>query len=561
MTDKIGTILSAGTTTNVKFQLNEKFEHEITEGKLVEIKSGGDSILAMVSTIQPHNDFYMEGGGWSESLRKGMAIPSDVARQYVSADLEILGTLPGLVAINRPPLPSDSVYNIDVSDPKKIFGFDQSRIGYVWYGTLKGYDNAPVPLSIEECVMHMAIFGTTGSGKSYSTGALIEKLVNVPVDKNTRGAIPMIIIDSNGDYYNYPENLDKFPNACGEMIRYVFPNSPALGSNSTIRELRIDLGTLTRSQLAETIMQFYAGTKDLEELQVSGLEQLLEEVEEKNLPGGLGNPQETPFNPQYNHLFSNDAVYNDFINTMDNFGQTGRIHRGTVGAIRRAMDKFRHEAVETGLFGENPTVSRDFLDDLTNTHSTAIFDFSAEGAPGISLELKQVIVGIFATMLYQTFTEYKTSRTFRSIIFAIEEAHNFIPNQATYKIGASLARKMLHLIATQGRKFGIGLCLISQRPAFLDEVVLSMVNTFFIHKVAIGDLPFVKKVTGVLNPALENQLSKLPKGELIITGMMSKDLPIPIRIQIRKDIDRKVSHPMGTTNVVESLKVSNNSSN
>ena len=432
MSKDIGIVLTAGTTSNAIIQLKKEFEHSITEGKLVEIQSHGNKILGIISRIKPHNDFYSLGDAWSESRRQGYNIPQDVARQYVICDVEILGTVPGLKAITQPPLPGNLVFEIDVSDPKVIFGITNNppEPGYVWYGTLKGYDNAPVPLSIEEIVMHMAVFGTTGSGKSFMTGALLEKFVNIPLSNGRKGALPMIIIDSNGDYTDYPPNLASLNSACPQMTRFVFPDTPDVG-NSNVQELTLDLGSLRRSQLAEVIMQYYAGNKDLEEMQVNGIERILEDMEEANLPNGFGDPNVIPFRPRYNHLFVELDIFNDFFTRLDAETQARppRIHSGTAGAIRRAMNKFRAEIFPTGILNDPATISNAFLDNLTDHFSTAIFDLSNDGAPGVSLELKQVIVGIIASLLFDRFNHYKIQskrekKRFKSIIFAIEEAEN-----------------------------------------------------------------------------------------------------------------------------------------
>lgn len=551
--EKIGIILTAGSSSTATFQLFEKYEHTITEGKLVQILSAGRRILAHVSNVEPHNDFYTKGDAWSESRRKDFKIPSNVARQYVTCELEILGEIPNLRLIDRPPIPGESVCQIDVSDPKKIFGIGKDEPGYVWYGSLLGYDNAPIPLDIEDIPMHMAVFGTTGSGKSYNMGALIEKFTSIPASKNRRVAMPMIIIDSNADYVDYPSNVDKLKengSACRKITRYVFPVSTLRGQRNT-EDLRIDLGTMTRSELAEIIMQFYTGG-ELPELQISGLERVIEAVEEENI---IGNPTADPPVFKYNELFSNNSVYQrllDHLGTMST-GANTQIHRSVAGAILRALEKFRREALATKIFSGDPTITEDFLDHLTSNHEICIIDFSADAAPGISLELKQAIVGYFASLIYQKFTKYKTQKgKQRYIIFAMEEAHNYVPNDAVYKVGAGLAKKKLHLIATQGRKFGIGLCLISQRPAFLDDVVVSMINSFFIHRVAFDDVSFVRKVTGGLSKTRESKLTTLSRGQVIVAGQMSKRLPIPLTIRV-PERDRKIPHTAGTTNVVEGL--------
>ena len=64
-----------------------------------------------------------------------------------------------------------------------MYGITPEVPGYSWYGTLTGYKNAPISLDIEKIPMHMAVFGTTGSGKSFDTGCLIEKFMGIKADE------------------------------------------------------------------------------------------------------------------------------------------------------------------------------------------------------------------------------------------------------------------------------------------------------------------------------------------------------------------------------------------
>ncbi len=78
---------------------------------------------------------------------------------------------------------------------------------YIWYGSLAGYDDAPVPLYVENIPMHFAIFGITGSGKSFDNGALMEQLTVIP--KGEYVSYPMIVIDAHGDYTDYVDYRSK----------------------------------------------------------------------------------------------------------------------------------------------------------------------------------------------------------------------------------------------------------------------------------------------------------------------------------------------------------------
>jgi DNA helicase HerA-like ATPase len=190
------------------------------------------------------------------------------------------------------------------------------------------------------------------------------------------------------------------------------------------------------------------------------------------------------------------------------------------------------------------------VDELTEQGNIAIIDFSAKGAPGIELPMKQLVMTYLATVLFDSFTRYKVEGEDRYLLFMVEEAQNFCPD-VSFPVGASLAKAKLSAIATQGRKFGLGLCLISQRPSFVDRIVLSMCNTFFIHRASPEDVSFVRTVTGGLLPGLLARLTKLSNGEIIITGQMSK-VPFPLVVKVREE-DRAVAHPAGTTEVVKNL--------
>src|SRR5687768_7476162 len=80
------------------------------------------------------------------------------------------------------------------------------------------------------------------------------------------------------------------------------------------------------------------------------------------------------------------------------------------------------------------------------------------------------------------------------VLLVLEEAHNFAPGRSDTAAEQS-AVEITRQIAQEGRKFGVGLVLISQRPGRLDETALSMCNSYIIMKmVNPADQNFVRKV-------------------------------------------------------------------
>ena len=542
----VGIVLSGATTSSARIQLTEYGEEKLVEGMLVlvNVGEGRERVLARVESLQPINEFFREGDAWSEVRRRGLDLPlvREVAKRYVLADIVLLGRLTskGLGDVRYPPEPGDKVYLLDVKRyAKEVFGVQPGDPGVIWYGTILGYDDAPIPLDVENITMHLGVFGETGSGKSYGVGYLIELLSRIPVGNGVEAALPVIVVDANGDYLDYHKHFLEY-NELGKYYavwRLVFPNSTKKYQPYT-RTITISLDEFTSREIAEFIVTYKTGGYELNELQVSGLERVLRDL-----------IAEEPYG--YTELLTNriDLVYSKLEELSS--GKGAPIHHQTAKAIRSALEKFHEDIVgEYKIVSSNPTLRAEFIDEITNKPSLVIVDFSTEGAPGIPLPVKQLIIGYLARILYKKFTEYKTRGDERYLLFIIEEVQNYAPNPRNYPISWSLARDYLALIATQGRKFGISLGLVSQRPAFIDPVVLSMINTWIIHRISPEDVGYVVKASGGLPRGLEKKLTSLPRGVAVLAGQMNI-LGFPVLVEVGK---RTVSHVMGRTRVIEALR-------
>src|SRR5207244_7289761 len=103
-------------------------------------------------------------------------------------------------------------------------------------------------------------------------------------------------------------------------------------------------------------------------------------------------------------------------------------------------------------------------------------------------------------------------------LLVLEEAHNFAPAKAA-TIAEKRAIATTKQIAQEGRKFGIGLIMISQRPSRLDETTLSQCNSFVIMRlVNPADQSFVRKVIESLGEDEAKMLPDLDVGEALLSG-------------------------------------------
>jgi DNA helicase HerA-like ATPase len=100
------------------------------------------------------------------------------------------------------------------------------------------------------------------------------------------------------------------------------------------------------------------------------------------------------------------------------------------------------------------------------------------------------------------------------VMVAIEEAHVFVPsNESTY------CSEVISKVAREGRKFGLSLILVSQRPSRLNADVVSQVGSFAISGLTHpADQSFVKTVTDEITDELGASLPSLNPGEMILVG-------------------------------------------
>lgn len=117
------------------------------------------------------------------------------------------------------------------------------------------------------------------------------------------------------------------------------------------------------------------------------------------------------------------------------------------------------------------------------------------------------------------------------VVVFVDEAHNFLGRQ----IGSEDAFSRLdafELIAKEGRKFGLNICLVTQRPRDITEGVLSQMGTLVVHRLTNDrDREIVERACGEIDLSASSFLPNLQPGEAAIIGV---DFPFPLAIQITK---------------------------
>ena len=127
------------------------------------------------------------------------------------------------------------------------------------------------------------------------------------------------------------------------------------------------------------------------------------------------------------------------------------------------------------------------------------------------------------------------------MFLVVEEAHNFCPEREVVATS-----KIIRTLVAEGRKFGFGVGIISQRPARVDKNVLSQCNTQIILRVKNpNDLKAISYAEGITKQA-EEEIKNLPSGTALVLGC-----EIPLFVDIRT---RKSTHGGETQSLMEEKK-------
>lgn len=154
----------------------------------------------------------------------------------------------------------------------------------------------------------------------------------------------------------------------------------------------------------------------------------------------------------------------------------------------------------------------------------------------IPSEIIHIITAVIARMIFEALQRYRKSNNDNltlPTVLVMEEAHTFIkqyPQDVENQDAATVCCKVFERIAREGRKFGLGLVLSSQRPSELSTTVLSQCNSFLLHRISNDrDQDLVRRFVPDNLKGLLRELPSLPSQNAILLGWAS-ELPVLVRM-------------------------------
>lgn len=338
----------------------------------------------------------------------------------------------------------------------------------LFIGYLISRNEVPVKMSIKGFRRHLAIIAQTGAGKSYTAGVILEELLK-------KGATA-IVFDPHADYVflSHKKNNEKFSDRIS-----VFRTRESVGRYNESEIGRVNVYEVKFSDLSIDEIKRICGISE-------GWTNIIKAIEDaiKNL--------------------GQEYDLEDLINQLESDGTKESLK--ALNYIRK-LNRIK-------VFGSSTT---DIMKILKPKH-ISIMDLS-----GLSDKVSDYITFKLLGEIY----EKVEMQQFKYPVFIIlEEAHRFIPRNEN-----TLSKFIMKRMAAEGRKFGIFLTLITQRPGKIDQDVLSQCNSQIIMRLTNPeDQKAVRSSSERLSEDLLNDLPGLNIGEAIIVGEVTK---APLMVKIR----------------------------
>lgn len=410
---------------------------------------------------------------------------------------------------------------------------------YVTIGKYSG-SNQECSLNIDKMFcQHCAVLGSTGSGKSGTVAAILHSVLDYQYD--SKSLLPnIVLIDPHGEYDKAFVGKSKIYRAYSSQI----------DPGEEITELKLPYWLMTSGEFRELVVgktEFEATSQNNIVYEALGYSKMV-------YAGILGRYEENATGRQKYELmegksesdvekFDRDKplpfLLSDFIFHINviqgrKAGKTDDLStsdRKDIDGILRKLSTLRSNPQLRFLLEEyNNRISlKDVLEQFITVKDKIelkIIDIS-----GIPNEVAGILTAMISRLLFQfKVWEKREEREKNPILLVCEEAHRYVPNtgEAQYKEAQNAVRR----IAKEGRKYGLGLLLISQRPSDVESTVLSQCNTWVVLKLTnSNDKSYIGNFMPDNNSGLIKNLSSLSRREAIIVG---EAVAMPSRVKIKE---------------------------
>jgi len=358
---------------------------------------------------------------------------------------------------------------------------------------------------------HMAILGQSGAGKSWTVANLLQRAVKRMPKAH------IILLDLHGEYSWEDEDGVRQCSFDEKTTRYI-----------DARDLEIPYWLMTFSELVDLLVD---RSDESASSQIAFLRDCVQDLRNKsNKDLGIGHISiDSPV------FFSLKELYGYFETankTTSNFGKEKGPLAGLFDQFLMRLQSRMNDMRYDFLLNPRRRVSSDTLASLLR-------DFVGLGEPkaeitiidlsSVPFDVRPVVTAQIGRLAFE-FNYWNPRYREFPLLLVCEEAHAYIPREGNIQYRGTL--RTMQRIAKEGRKYGVGMAVVTQRPHDLSETVLAQCSTFVCLRLTNpDDQEYVRDLVPEAERDLIDILSSLAQGEAMIMGLA---VPLPTRVQLFK---------------------------
>jgi hypothetical protein len=490
-------------------------------GSIIKIHFGARLIFGYVGRLRMKSEYERE---------KGIAPESNGTARIIEADLFGEGEwvfdndewrLEFERGVTTFPLPQQKVYL--TPRPELSFIYGEGTGPTILLGEHVGSGGTPCFAEMNDLLgKHTAILGSTGAGKSGAVAAILHSILDHGKEANHPKWHPQIIVlDPHNEYgAAFPEHRRLCTDESLLCLPYWLLD---LAETVALFVCEAEVATSQTNIVMNALLlarQEGARILDIPENEITV---------DSPIPYFLGNPSGLDELGYRNGQRENKGFIGA-VNSLRPEGSDKKKHEGYHKVIRKVdalcRDKRMRFMMEEWNGNKSPdpilAVLKQFLG---NSDPIGIVDLSGVPNEVAGAASSAIARTLFSVKLWQT----REERESNPVLLVCEEAHRYVPNRGDAQYEA--AQDAIRRLAKEGRKYGIGLILVSQRPSEVEATVLSQCNSWIVLRITNdSDRNYVQGILPDSLAGLTKVLSGLRRREAIFVGQAAV---LPSRILIR----------------------------
>jgi DNA helicase HerA-like ATPase len=449
----------------------------------------------LVSVRSPHATVY----GIVEGLSTPMPLQPVDGRELKVAEIGLLGEVPDAAyagwrgfrrGVSQLPSLDAVVHLASVADTAVVYALDDRTS--VSVGTIHQNHSVEARISVDDMLgKHFAMLGTTGTGKSCALTLILKRILA----QNPNGHI--LLLDPHGEYGR----------AFGTQAEHL-----------TVNTFRLPYWLCNFEELTEILFGHEMAESSMEIMYLRELVLAAKLAFAGNMADASGIYVDTPVPYSLGDV---KRYLDQKIGSLENTDKKPYYARIKSRLISLQADRRFDFMFDTGLVlrDDFATLLRRLFRVPANGKPLAILDLA-----GLPSEVLNVVVALLCRLAFD-FAVEAGQRV--PILLVCEEAHRYAPHDTA--LGFEPAKRALSRIAKEGRKYGISLGVISQRPSELASTILSQCNTVFSFRMSNErDQEIIGATLAEASAAMLSVLPFLGNSEAIAIG---EGVRVPMRLR------------------------------